>query len=347
MPDRESRVGASSSEAESPVQRYNALLARLGQEQERLERLTREHGVANDLLQQLSIRRVVAKREFQLFQNELYQLRLSLAGAETRLEPQKQAYRRVQELVRGLRADRQALDRRLAEIAPKADAQAKRLEALKREVEEQQDRLAALEESKLQLVSEIAQRLTHASLDGERIEAELNDVAMRYRDMITQRDAIQGEVVQGNAALEGARQEVAALAAEVAGKRRIFDLLAELAKAQEDRDRLRKENEERQAALRQGQAERDARQARLAVLEAELAASVAAADAQAQRLAVCQRAQDAAQAAQAALAAGASEVAALEAGLEAAAQELLVLDGQRAAAQAQVVRIAAVGQFLC
>nr|AGG16221.1 magnetosome protein Mad21 [bacterium FH-1] len=346
MPDSESRSGASSPEAESPVQRYNALLARLGQEQERLERLTREHGVANELLQQLSIRRVVAKREFQLLQNELYRLRLSLAGAETRLEPQKQAYRRVQELVRGLRADRQTLDRRLAEIAPKADAQAKRLEALKREVEEQQDRLAALEESKLQLVSEIAQRLTRASLDGERIEAELNDVAMRYRDMITQRDAIQGEVVQGNAALEGARQEVAALAAEVAGKRRIFDLLAELAKAQADRDRLRMESEESQAALRHGQAERDARQARLVVLEAELTASVAAADAQAQRLAVCQRAQDAAQAAQAALTASESEVGALEAGLEAAAQELLVLDGQRAAAQAQVVRIAAVGQFL-
>ncbi|BAH77582.1 hypothetical protein [Solidesulfovibrio magneticus] len=346
MPDSESRSGASSPEAESPVQRYNALLARLGQEQERLEHLTREHGVANELLQQLSIRRVVAKREFQLLQNELYRLRLSLAGAETRLEPQKQAYRRVQELVRGLRADRQTLDRRLAEIAPKADAQAKRLEALKREVEEQQDRLAALEESKLQLVSEIAQRLTRASLDGERIEAELNDVAMRYRDMITQRDAIQGEVVQGNAALEGARQEVAALAAEVAGKRRIFDLLAELAKAQADRDRLRMESEESQAALRHGQAERDARQACLVVLEAELTASVAAADAQAQRLAVCQRAQDAAQAAQAALTASESEVGALEAGLEAAAQELLVLDGQRAAAQAQVVRIAAVGQFL-
>ena len=148
-----------------------AAYARLG---ERLRTLNRE--------------RAVARHERHALQSELALLKRKCETLEENIRHYAPDYLTQQAAFRSLTAQVRLLQERIDDTEQEIAELTTHFDALEAEMFTGQQRLAELEEEKNKIVEEIATRLKRTSLDRDKIEKDLNAVALEFRDVVAARD---------------------------------------------------------------------------------------------------------------------------------------------------------------
>ena len=187
----------------------------------------------SERLRSLHRERALAKREAHTLQNEIFQLKRRREELDSRLHQHAPNYWSLQEALTKLSARKKSLTDRLAELGKEIANLAEQLAALTQECNAGAARHAELEATKLGLVNEISDRLKNVSLDRDKVEEDLNRLAVEFRDTVNSRDELQAVYDVEKAAVDQALEAISSLEERIATAERIKALKAERIQAKE------------------------------------------------------------------------------------------------------------------